>query len=197
MPSPTDMPGIILPVPPPTTSIVARGRIHNASPGPTSSWLKHEMSIDRLVLSITIHPCCLHLMPNIRAFDTPPGHSLALATTTLHAPWPSLALRSASHIGSPLAQTDPSEAHPSHVQTDLRQCRHHPTREEQSIMAAAPAATSHRAALASTATIHTTLGGMHLCLFPQQAPKAVENFLATHTAGITMARSSIGSYISL
>jgi peptidylprolyl isomerase domain and WD repeat-containing protein 1 len=28
--------------------------------------------------------------------------------------------------------------------------------------------------------IHTTLGDMHLCLFPQQAPKAGENFLG-HT----------------
>jgi peptidylprolyl isomerase domain and WD repeat-containing protein 1 len=53
-----------------------------------------------------------------------------------------------------------------------------PTREEQSIAAAAPAAASSRtAALASSATIHTTLGDMHLRLFPQQAPKAVENFM--------------------
>jgi hypothetical protein len=125
MPSPTDTPGVVLPVPPPTTSVVARGRIRNASPGPMSSWLAHETSIDRLVFSIAIHPRRLHPMPSVRAFVTPPGHSLALATTTLHAPWPSLALRSASRIGSPLARTDPSEAHPSRAQTDLRQRRHH------------------------------------------------------------------------
>jgi cyclophilin family peptidyl-prolyl cis-trans isomerase len=58
-----------------------------------------------------------------------------------------------------------------------------PTREEQSIAAAAPAATSRAAALASTATIHTTLGDMHLRLFPQQAPKAVENFIGHARSG--------------
>ncbi|KAI0252452.1 hypothetical protein BJV78DRAFT_1360962 [Lactifluus subvellereus] len=53
-----------------------------------------------------------------------------------------------------------------------------PTREEQSIVAAAaPAAASRAAALVSTTTIHTTLGDMFLHLFPQQAPKAVENFI--------------------
>jgi peptidylprolyl isomerase domain and WD repeat-containing protein 1 len=57
-----------------------------------------------------------------------------------------------------------------------------PTREEQSI-AAAPAATSRAAALASTATIHTTLGDMHMRLFPQQAPKAVENFIGHARSG--------------
>jgi peptidylprolyl isomerase domain and WD repeat-containing protein 1 len=59
-----------------------------------------------------------------------------------------------------------------------------PTREEQSIAATAPAAASSRAAaLASSATIHTTLGDMHLCLFPQQAPKAVENFIGHARSG--------------
>jgi len=59
-----------------------------------------------------------------------------------------------------------------------------PTREEQSIAAAAPAAASSRtAALASSATIHTTLGDMHLRLFPQQAPKAVENFIGHARSG--------------
>jgi peptidylprolyl isomerase domain and WD repeat-containing protein 1 len=58
-----------------------------------------------------------------------------------------------------------------------------PTREEQSIAATAPAATSRAAALASSATIHTTLGDMHLRLFPQQAPKAVENFIGHARSG--------------
>ena len=58
-----------------------------------------------------------------------------------------------------------------------------PTHEEQSIAAATPAATSRAAALASTATIHTTLGDMHLCLFLQQAPKAVENFVGPTCSG--------------
>jgi len=59
-----------------------------------------------------------------------------------------------------------------------------PTREEQSIAAAAPAAASSRAAaLASSATIHTTLGDMHMRLFPQQAPKAVENFIGHARSG--------------
>src|ERR1700760_4600957 len=58
-----------------------------------------------------------------------------------------------------------------------------PTREEQSIAASAPAAASRAAALASSATIHTTLGDMHLRLFPQQAPKAVENFIGHARSG--------------
>ena len=60
-----------------------------------------------------------------------------------------------------------------------------PTREEQSIAATAtaPAAASRAAALASSATIHTTLGDMHLRLFPQQAPKAVENFIGHARSG--------------
>ncbi|KAI0259831.1 hypothetical protein BC834DRAFT_1045054 [Gloeopeniophorella convolvens] len=57
-----------------------------------------------------------------------------------------------------------------------------PTRDEQTIAAAAPAAAS-RTALASSATIHTTLGDMHLRLFPQQAPKAVENFMGHARSG--------------
>jgi peptidylprolyl isomerase domain and WD repeat-containing protein 1 len=58
-----------------------------------------------------------------------------------------------------------------------------PTREEQSIAATAPAAASRVAALASSGTIHTTLGDMHLRLFPQQAPKAVENFMGHARSG--------------
>ena len=58
-----------------------------------------------------------------------------------------------------------------------------PTREEQSIAASAPSAPSHAAALASSATIHTTLGDMHMRLFPQQAPKAVENFIGHARSG--------------
>jgi peptidylprolyl isomerase domain and WD repeat-containing protein 1 len=58
-----------------------------------------------------------------------------------------------------------------------------PTREEQSIAASAPAAPSHAAALASSLMIYTTLGDMHMCLFPQQAPKAVENFTGHACSG--------------
>ncbi|KAF5369325.1 hypothetical protein D9758_002745 [Tetrapyrgos nigripes] len=53
-----------------------------------------------------------------------------------------------------------------------------PTREEQSIAAAAPAAgKGGPSPLANSATIHTTVGDIHIRLFPQQAPKAVENFV--------------------
>ncbi|KAF9267395.1 hypothetical protein L218DRAFT_920202 [Marasmius fiardii PR-910] len=53
-----------------------------------------------------------------------------------------------------------------------------PTREEQSIAAAAPVTgKSGPSSLANAATIHTTLGDIHIRLFPQQAPKAVENFV--------------------
>jgi len=52
-----------------------------------------------------------------------------------------------------------------------------PTREEQTIAIAAPIMGKGLSPLANSATIHTTLGDMHLQLFPQQAPKTVENFV--------------------
>jgi peptidylprolyl isomerase domain and WD repeat-containing protein 1 len=52
-----------------------------------------------------------------------------------------------------------------------------PTREEQTIATAAPIMGKGPSPLANSATIHTTLGDMHLRLFPQQAPKTVENFV--------------------
>lgn len=38
-------------------------------------------------------------------------------------------------------------------------------------------------ALANTAVIHTTEGDMHLRLFPDHAPKAVENFVGHARSG--------------
>lgn len=52
-----------------------------------------------------------------------------------------------------------------------------PTREEQSVASASVVNTSGPSPIANAATIHTTLGDIHLRLFPQQAPKAVENFV--------------------
>lgn len=53
-----------------------------------------------------------------------------------------------------------------------------PTRDEQSVAAASTGqARSGPSPLANSATIHTTLGDIHMRLFPQQAPKAVENFV--------------------
>ncbi|KAL0961213.1 hypothetical protein HGRIS_006180 [Hohenbuehelia grisea] len=53
-----------------------------------------------------------------------------------------------------------------------------PTREEQNIAAAAPSAgKSGPSPVAEAATIHTTVGDIHIRLFPAQAPKAVENFV--------------------
>ncbi|KAH8825352.1 peptidyl-prolyl cis-trans isomerase [Flagelloscypha sp. PMI_526] len=54
-----------------------------------------------------------------------------------------------------------------------------PTREEQNVAIAAPAASnkSGPSPYAEAATIHTSMGDMHLRLFPKQAPKAVENFV--------------------
>lgn len=51
-----------------------------------------------------------------------------------------------------------------------------PSREEQTV------ATSqqNKLALASTAIIRTTMGDIHIRLFPEYAPKAVENFV-THS----------------
>lgn len=52
-----------------------------------------------------------------------------------------------------------------------------PTREEQSIATSAPVGKSGPSPLANAATIHTTLGDIHMRLYPTQAPKAVENFV--------------------
>lgn len=58
-----------------------------------------------------------------------------------------------------------------------------PTREEQSVATAAPTSAKGPSPLANTATIHTTLGDMHLRLFPAQAPLAVENFVGHARSG--------------
>ncbi|TFK88196.1 peptidyl-prolyl cis-trans isomerase [Polyporus arcularius HHB13444] len=58
-----------------------------------------------------------------------------------------------------------------------------PTRDEQTIAAAAPAIKGGPSPVANSATIHTTLGDMHLRLFPQYAPKAVENFVGHARSG--------------
>lgn len=50
-----------------------------------------------------------------------------------------------------------------------------PTREEQAIAMAQPV--KGQQASGSTAVIHTTMGDIHLRLFPEHAPKAVENFV--------------------
>ncbi|KAA1469865.1 hypothetical protein DENSPDRAFT_796842 [Dentipellis sp. KUC8613] len=58
-----------------------------------------------------------------------------------------------------------------------------PTRDEQTIAAAAPSQQALIAKLASAATIHTTEGDIHMRLFPAQAPKAVENFIGHAKSG--------------
>ncbi|KAJ7675792.1 hypothetical protein DFH06DRAFT_1266388 [Mycena polygramma] len=57
-----------------------------------------------------------------------------------------------------------------------------PTRDEQNVATAAVAA-GGPSPLANSATIHTTMGDMHLRLFPAQAPKAVENFVGHARSG--------------
>lgn len=57
-----------------------------------------------------------------------------------------------------------------------------PTREEQNVATATVAKTGP-SPLANSATIHTTVGDIHLRLFPQQAPKAVENFVGHSRSG--------------
>ncbi|KAI0320530.1 peptidyl-prolyl cis-trans isomerase [Amylostereum chailletii] len=58
-----------------------------------------------------------------------------------------------------------------------------PTRDEQTMAAAAPSGKTLAAPLATSATIHTTEGDIHIRLFPQQAPKAVENFVGHSRSG--------------
>nr|GAT60209.1 peptidyl-prolyl cis-trans isomerase [Mycena chlorophos] len=52
-----------------------------------------------------------------------------------------------------------------------------PTREEQNVATTTIAAPNGPSPVANSATIHTTMGDIALRLFPQQAPKAVENFV--------------------
>ncbi|KZP33693.1 hypothetical protein FIBSPDRAFT_916100 [Athelia psychrophila] len=58
-----------------------------------------------------------------------------------------------------------------------------PTREEQTMATAAPIGKPGPSPLANSATIHTTVGDIHMRLFPQQAPKTVENFVAHSRSG--------------
>jgi len=52
-----------------------------------------------------------------------------------------------------------------------------PTREEQTVATATIQQRNGPSHLANSATIHTTEGDIHMRLFPQSAPKAVENFV--------------------
>lgn len=58
-----------------------------------------------------------------------------------------------------------------------------PTREVQTIAAAAASSRALASPLATSATIHTTEGDIHMRLFPAQAPKAVENFIGHAKSG--------------
>ena len=58
-----------------------------------------------------------------------------------------------------------------------------PTAEERTIATTAPAKSTGPSPLAQTATIHTTEGDIHLRLFPEHAPKAVENFVGHARSG--------------
>ncbi|KAI6030857.1 hypothetical protein F5J12DRAFT_762754 [Pisolithus orientalis] len=58
-----------------------------------------------------------------------------------------------------------------------------PTREEQSIATATITNKGGPSPLASSAVIHTTVGDIHIRLFPKQAPKAVENFVGHARSG--------------
>ncbi|KAF9533146.1 hypothetical protein CPB83DRAFT_845916 [Crepidotus variabilis] len=58
-----------------------------------------------------------------------------------------------------------------------------PTREEQTVASASLTARPGPSPHANTATIHTTVGDIHMRLFPQQAPKAVENFVGHARSG--------------
>ena len=57
-----------------------------------------------------------------------------------------------------------------------------PTREEQTI-ASAHEPGPKQSNIAHSATIHTTSGDIHLKLFPEHAPKAVENFVVLSRKG--------------
>ncbi|KAF5385705.1 hypothetical protein D9757_005503 [Collybiopsis confluens] len=58
-----------------------------------------------------------------------------------------------------------------------------PTREEQSVATSTTVGRSGPSPVANAATIHTTVGDLHIRLFPAQAPKAVENFVGHSRSG--------------
>lgn len=59
-----------------------------------------------------------------------------------------------------------------------------PTRDDANVVAAASASGPAKPSpVANAATIHTTLGDIHIRLFPAQAPKAVENFVGHSRSG--------------
>ncbi|KAH6912640.1 peptidyl-prolyl cis-trans isomerase [Coprinopsis sp. MPI-PUGE-AT-0042] len=58
-----------------------------------------------------------------------------------------------------------------------------PTREEQTVASSSSNAPAGPSKVSNAATIHTTLGDIHIRLFPQQAPKAVENFVGHARSG--------------
>ncbi|KAI5121089.1 hypothetical protein M0805_008602 [Coniferiporia weirii] len=58
-----------------------------------------------------------------------------------------------------------------------------PTRDEQTIAAVAPAKLGGPSPLAHSATIHTSEGDIHMRLFPEHAPRAVENFVGHARSG--------------
>ncbi|KAI6042675.1 hypothetical protein EDC04DRAFT_2965944 [Pisolithus marmoratus] len=58
-----------------------------------------------------------------------------------------------------------------------------PTREEQSIATATITNRGGPSPLASSAVIHTTVGDIHIRLFPKQVPKTVENFVGHARSG--------------
>jgi hypothetical protein len=58
-----------------------------------------------------------------------------------------------------------------------------PTREEQTLASTALTGTRGPGRLATTAVIHTDKGDIQIRLFPDQAPKAVENFVGHAKSG--------------
>ncbi|EJC97808.1 peptidyl-prolyl cis-trans isomerase [Fomitiporia mediterranea MF3/22] len=58
-----------------------------------------------------------------------------------------------------------------------------PTRDEQTTASAAPVKASGPSPIAHAATIHTSEGDIHIRLFPEHAPKAVENFVGHARSG--------------
>jgi peptidylprolyl isomerase domain and WD repeat-containing protein 1 len=58
-----------------------------------------------------------------------------------------------------------------------------PTREEQTVATSATSQRTGPSPLANEATIHMTFGDIHIRLFPQQSPLAVENFVGHAQSG--------------
>ncbi|CAG8565971.1 7920_t:CDS:2 [Acaulospora colombiana] len=76
-----------------------------------------------------------------------------------------------------------TRSEPEDKATDRDIFNERPTREEQTIAQSSNTGRTSQAPTAKNAVVHTTFGDIHIRLFPEHAPKAVENFVGHARSG--------------